>query len=62
MIQIIEPSSYKVEMFSKQTFVGRVKVYENRRYLWSESCGIHRLNQADALEDAHKLAKELQAS
>lgn len=40
-------------------FVGRIKYYEQRgyemEYLWSESTGIIRLNEDDALFDCKKL-------
>ena len=35
-----------------KTFVGRVRWYENSRYLWSESTGVHRLTAQDAQDDA----------
>jgi hypothetical protein len=46
-------------MFGRTTFVGRVRVYENGAYLWSESTGINRIHEKDALDDAARLSSEL---
>ena len=50
-------SSRSYESFGIKTFVGRVRFYENDKYLFSESTGIHRLNAIDAKLDAYKIAE-----
>ena len=49
----------KYHMFEKTTFVGRIKYYENDNFLFSESTGIHRIDEIDAMKDAEKLAKTM---
>ena len=41
-----------------KTYVGRVRFYENDRFLFSESTGIHRLTPTDAKLDAYKIAED----
>lgn len=41
----------KYIMFNKVTYVGRIHYYEDGRFLFSESCGIHRTTKEDALND-----------
>jgi len=41
-----------------KTFVGRARYYENKRFIFSESTGIHRLNPIDAQVDAYRVAME----
>ena len=50
-------SSKSYNMFGKKTYVGRVRYYENGKYLFSEGSGIHRLTAIDAKMDAYKLAE-----
>lgn len=57
---MIQTTFNKVSMFSKDTFVGRIKVYENGQYLWSKSAGVHRISREDALDDARRLKEELE--
>lgn len=47
--------------FKEPTWVGKVKVYENGKYLWSQTTPVLRLFKHDAVKDAQKLIKELQA-
>jgi len=49
----------KTNMFNKVTYVGRIKNYENGRYRFSFSTGIHRISKEDALEDAQQLLETL---
>jgi len=56
---MIKPTYNRIEFDGKETFIGRVKVYENGKYLYSHSCGINRITREDALEDAGNLAHEL---
>lgn len=39
-------------------FMGKLSVYENGRYLWSEGAQIHRLTKEDAIQDAKNMAKD----
>ena len=51
-------SSKSHESRGIKTFVGRVRFYENGRFSFSESSGIHRLTAIDAKLDAYKIAEE----
>ena len=51
-------SSRSYESRGIKTFVGRVRFYENGRFVFSESTKIHRLNAIDAKLDAYKIAEE----
>ena len=41
-----------------KTFVGRVRWYQDGRYLWSDGCGVHRLTPEDAQHDAQLVAAD----
>jgi len=41
-----------------KTFVGRVRWYQDGRYLWSDGCGVHRLTVKDARYDAELVAAD----
>lgn len=40
------------------TFVGQVEWWDAGQYLFTESCGINRVLESDALLDAHKLYED----
>ena len=44
--------------YSKTTYVGRVKWYDDDMYLYSESTGIHAITPDDAKLDAKRLAED----
>lgn len=53
----IPPNCIRLSAYSEgQDYIGRITVYENGRRLWRESAKIRRLNRADALDDARRLA------
>ena len=52
----IQPSVRK----NKNNFVGYVKVFNNKRFLWSQSSKVKRLTHNDAWLDACELSADIQ--
>ena len=50
----IEATTRRCKSMGSITYVGRIRVYNDDQYLYSESTG-HRVSRGDALRDATKL-------